>query len=158
MWNAIADFLVNKRLGYQSANNIKNNIVAVASARLRSSLGGSREIGILAAVASDAVNYVDVELDGSQLAGFTIRARVQVRTLNATTTVTPKVRNITDGSDAGVGVACSATNADYSGSNQKQTIALTIPAAVKTYRLQLTPSDALNAVFGEGHIEIFATA
>jgi len=157
-WVIIADYVLDKVFGYQGANKIKNNVIALASMREQKNLGGSRLTSIpLAAVATDAVDYIDVEIDGTQLAGLTIQARIEVRTTNAGTSVTPKVRNVTDATDAGTGVASTATAADYSGTNQKQTIALTIASGIKKYRLQLTPSNATNQVFGIGYIEIFAT-
>lgn len=158
-WNAIADFVLDQRLGYQTANKIKGNIIALASGRLTHYLGGDRLRAVPnVASAQDAINYIDIELDGTQLAGFTIQLRVEVRTANAGTSVTPKLRNVTDSTDAGTGVACSATNTDYTGTSQKQTITVTLAAGVKKYRLQLTPSNTTNDVFGTGYVEIFATA
>jgi hypothetical protein len=159
LWSVVADFILDQRFGFQDANKIKNNIIAVASGRLQHYLGGDRLRAVPnVASAQDAINYIDVELDGTQLAGLTVQARVEVRTANAGTTVTPKIRNVTDASDAGTGVACSATNTDYTGTNQKQTITLTVASGIKKYRLQLTPSNTTNDVFGTGYIEIFATS
>jgi len=108
--------------------------------------------------AQDAIDYIDFEIDGTNLGGFTVQARVEVRTTNAATSVTPKIRNITDGTDAGVGAACSAINTDYSGVNCRQTIPITLVPGLKKYRLQLTPSTVNDEVFGIGYVEIFASA
>jgi hypothetical protein len=157
MWNAVIDFVLDNRYGYQTANTIKNNIIALASARIQRHLGGSRRISVpLVAAAQDAIEYHDVEIDGTLLSGLTVRARVEVRSANAGTSVTPKIRNITDGADAVVGVACSATA--FGGTNSIQTLVFTPALGIKKYRLQLTPSNVTDAVFGLGHLEIFATA
>jgi hypothetical protein len=55
-------------------------------------------------------------------------------------------------------VACTATAADYSGANQKQTITVTLASGIKKYRLQGTPSNTTNATFVIGYLEVFATA
>jgi hypothetical protein len=159
LWSVVADFILDQRFGYQSANKIKNNVVALASARLQHYLGGDRLRAVpRVAAAQDAVNYIDVELDGTSLAGLTVQARVEVRTSNAATSVTPTIRNVTDATTAATGVACTTTPADYSGANGKQTLAFVPAAGVKKYRLQLTPQNTTNDVFGTGYIEIFATA
>lgn len=158
-WNTIAAKVLDDVFGYQSANRIRENLIALASARLTYYLGGSRTVSVpQVASAQDAVDWVDIELDGTNLGGFTKQLRVEVRVGNAATSVTPKLRNVTDGTDAGTGVACSATNADYSGTNQKQTITVTIASGVKKYRLQLTPSNTTHPTFGTGYVEIFATS
>ena len=158
-WNVIADFILDQAFGYQTANKIRDNLVALASARIRSSLGGSRNVSLpQVASAQDAYDYQDIELDSTALGGLTVQARVECRTINAATSVTPKIRNVTDGTDSVVGVACSATAADYSGANQVQTLTLVLAGGVKKYRLQGTPSNTTHPTFVIGHVEIFATA
>lgn len=158
-WNTIAAKVLDDAFGYQSANRLRENLIALASSRLTYYLGGSRTVSVAqVASAQDAINWVDIELDGTNMGGLTKQLRVEVRVANAATSVTPKLRNVTDATDAGVGVACSATNADYSGTNQKQTITVTIASGVKKYRLQLTPSNTTHPCFGIGYVEIFATA
>lgn len=154
----IAAYVLDQVWGYQGANKQKNNLLSVVSSRLQHFLGGSRTQSVpQVAAAQDAIDWIDVEIDGTLLSGLTIQARVEVRSAAAGTSVTPTVRNMTDSTTAGTGVSCSATAADYSGTNQKQTIALTIASGIKKYRLQLTPSNTTNPVMGIGYIEIFAT-
>jgi hypothetical protein len=118
-------------------------------------LGGSRSTAVpLVASAQDAVDYVDVEIDSSSVIGLTKKVRVEVRTFNAATSVTPSLKNVTDGTTVGTGVACSATAADYSGTNQIQSITVTLTTGIKKYRLQLTPSNTTHPVFGIGYLEI----
>jgi len=157
-WNVIAAYVLDNVFGYQSANKHRENMIALASRRAMYPLGGSRQTTLpLVASAQDAIDYLDVELDGDELAGMTIQARVEVRA-GAATAVTPKIRNVTDGTDAGTGVSCSATNSDYSGTNQKQTITVTLAAGVKKYRLQCTPANTTDGTRGIGYLEIFADA
>lgn len=158
-WNVISAFVLDQVFGYQSANKIRENMIAVISARLTYHLGGSRQVSLpLIASAQDAIDYIDVEIDGTNSGGFTKQARVEVRTENAATSITPKIRNVTDGTDAGTGVSSTATNTDYTGTNQKQTIALTLAAGVKKYRLQATPGAITHPTYCIGYIEQFATA
>jgi hypothetical protein len=159
MWTAIPAYVVDQLFGYTRANELRQNLIALASRRAVYSLGGSRQTAVpQVASAQDAVDWIDVEIDGTNLAGLTVQARIEVRVINAATSVTPKIRNGTDSTDAGTGVACTATNANYGGTNQKQTITLTLASGVKKYRLMLTPSNTTHPVFGIGCIEIFATA
>lgn len=156
-WTAIGAFVLDQAFGYSSANKLRANAIALASARLTYHLGGSRSVAIpMVAAAQDAIDYLDIELDGTNLAGFTISLRVECRTSNAGTSVTPKLRNVTDGTDAATGAACSATT--FGGANGTQSITATIAAGVKKYRLMATPSNTTNPVFIIGYLEIWANA
>ncbi len=174
-WTAITTFVLDQLFGYQSANFLKNNHIAIMSGGLGRSLGGSRDVpnnpviplrgGVLRSKQSgtgpfDVVNYIDVEIDGTNQSGITIQARVEVRTNKSSCTITPKIRNITDSTDAGTGVACAAGRGDYSGTNQKQTIAVTVASGVKKYRLQFTLSDNRPDLITHciGELERIATA
>jgi hypothetical protein len=117
-------------------------------------LGGSRSTAIFNNVATDAQDYIDFVPRTGEFTGATVQAVVEVRTLDGGTSVTPKIRNLTDSTDAIIGLACTATNADYSGTNQRQTLGFT-PVAGKRYRLMLTPSNATNGVYGIGFVEAF---
>ena len=94
---------------------------------------------------------------GTNLTGFTVQARVDVRA-GAATGITPKIRNVTDGTDAGTGTACTATDADYSGTAQQQTITVTLAAGAKKYRLQGIPANTTDGTYCIGSLEIFASA
>jgi len=156
-WTALATFLLDEVFGYQDANEIKDNIIALASGRIGRSLGGSRQVSVpIVASAQDAIDYIDVEIDGTLLAGLTVRARVEVRTADAGTGVTPKIRNITDSVDAVTGV--SSTSITWGGADSYQTLTFTPVTGIKKYRLMLTPANTTNPVFGIGEIEIFAIA
>jgi hypothetical protein len=153
-----SDYILDQLFGYQTANRLKNSILALASARLTYDLGGSREVSLpLVGAAQNAVNWQDIILDSTNLAGLTRQLRVECRTNDGATSITPKLRNITDGTDAGVGVACTATDADFSGTDQIQTITVTLAAGVKKYRLMGTPSNGDHATFVRGYLELFGS-
>lgn len=151
-WVAISDKILDERLGYQGVNNILQQIRSIAFGALP--LGGSRVLGVRSATAIGVPEYIDIEIDGTKYAGLTVRARVEVRTANAATSVTPRVQNMTTAATAGTGVSSTATNADYSGTNQKQTITLTLAAGLNTYRLQVTGGNATNDIFAIGYVEV----
>lgn len=151
-WQTLADKVLNDPLGYQSYNKLVQQIRSIAFATHH--LGGSRALGVRSASAIEVPEYVDIELDGTKYAGLTVRARVEVRTANAATSVTPKIRNMTAGTDAGTGVSSTGTAADYSGTNQKQSITVTLAAGLNKYRLQVTGGNATNDIFAIGYIEV----
>lgn len=157
-WNVITAYVLDFVFGYQSANKHRDNMLALANRKAIYNLGGSRQVSLpQVASAQDAIDFHDIEINGTALAGFTVQARVEVRAGTATA-VTPKIRNVTDSTDAGTGVSCSATAADYSGANQKQTITVTLAAGLKKYRLMGTPANVTDPAFAIGDLEIFATS
>lgn len=172
-WTAITAYILDQVFGYQDANEIRANLIVLASRRSGRSLGGSRTLPNDPAVdlltgkwrsksaglgPTDVVDYMDVEIDGTNQTGITYQARVQVRTDRANVSITPRVYNVTDSTVAGTGTACSASAGDFSGTNQKQTIALTIASGVKTYRLQFSLNNVSGSTWAIGEIESFATA
>ncbi len=172
-WNVIATFVLDQVFGYQTANKLQQNLIVLASRRTGRHLGGSRTIpndpsyplfgGAPVSKSAglgptDVVSYVDVEIDGTNQTGITYQARVQVRTQWGYISITPRVYNVTDGVAAGTGVACSAGASDYSGTNQKQTIALTIASGIKTYRLQFSLNNVSGSTWCLGEIESFSNS
>lgn len=161
-WNIITNITLalNKRLGYQTMRKVRDNMVALASARLQHALGGSRTTSVpLSASVQNAQDYIDIELDGTALAGLTVQARVEVRTDDGGTSVTPSIRRTTNtATDMVTGAACTATAADFSGTDSKQTLVFTPTAGVNTYRMRLLPGNASAGVYGIGYVEIFATS
>lgn len=173
-WNVISAFVLDQVFGYQTANKIRENLITNIAARRGRHLGGSRNLPnfpvwepFTGRVTSkypgtgpfDAENFVDIEIDNTELTGLTVQARIECRAADGVS-ITPKIRNVTDGADSVVGAACTATAPDYSGTNQKQTLALTLAAGIKKYRLQYElGANALDApTWCIGEIEIFATA
>jgi hypothetical protein len=158
-WTPIDAFVLDQLFGFQTANLLRENMIALASLRRIYPLGGSREVGLPQVASQQNIpSWLDIELDGTSLGGFTKQLRVECRVSNAAMSITPTLRNVTDASDAAAGAACSATAADYSGSNQKQTVTATLAAGVKKYRLTGTPSSTTHFAFVIGYLEIYADA
>ena len=86
-YEAISDFVLDQVLGYQTANFIKNNIVATLSSRLERSFGGSRQNSVNFNGTYDVIEHRDIEIDSTNLTGLSVRARVEGKTDNATTTL-----------------------------------------------------------------------
>ena len=121
--------------------NYNDKIVAsiVADSHAVFPLGGSRTIAIPngATTYQDAPDYIEFEVPTTSYTGFVYKAIVEVKTENASTTVTPKVRNVSDGVDAVVGSAGTSTSwGTY------QTLTFTVSAG-KKYRLMASKSDDL---------------
>jgi hypothetical protein len=118
--------------------------------------GGSKSIGLSATATGDLrlSPVLPIEIDNTvdQISDFTdangatlvVRFRFAVRVSNAAITVTPKVWQgdtegaITVAATISGTAACSATNSDYSGTDQLQTITLTLPTAAKFYECGVT--------------------
>lgn len=122
--------------------------------------GGSEVTGILAEATGDVTlwDWVPLLVDntGSRISGFTdspptgsaatlvVQVRFFVRVSNAAINVTPKILYGTSmasiGSTATISgaAACSATNSDYSGTNQMQTVTLTLPTGANYFKPRLT--------------------
>lgn len=148
--------------GYQTAEEVRNdlNLLAAGFGRKGVSLGGSNAVGLMASVQVNAEGYLDVIVDNtgsviSGTAGVVVQVRVKCRTDDATVSITPKLLNLTDSTIAGLGAACSATAADFSGANQDQTFSVTLAAGVKTYRLVGLPSAATFQVWFFGVLDIY---
>lgn len=116
-------------------NKLKDSIIANSHAVYP--LGGSRSIAIPtgATTYQDAPEYIEFEVPTTTYGSYVYKAIVEVRTENAATTVTPKIRNVTDASDAVVGSAGTAT-----AWGTYQTLTFTV-AAGKKYRLMASKSD-----------------
>ena len=120
---------------------VRNAIVACAFSTYP--LGGSRSIGLAGTGYQDAIDYLDFTMPDSASTGGVYKAVIDLLCENAATTVTPKIRNITDSSDTVIGSAHAST------SWGSQSLTFT-PASGKTYRLQLVKSDDVYAAYGIG--------
>lgn len=133
---------------YTWGDILLEDLVWVRELRTGLYLGGSLQLGVRFATVVDVIDPVDVQIDGDAVPN-TVQARVIVRTYNAATSVTPRVRNITDGVTAGTGAASASVT------NAAQSFAVTLAAGVKEYRLQLTPSNDTHPVFGLGYLQFY---
>lgn len=114
-------------------------------------VGGDWNAGVDASSAGDvdvlrAVPFV-IDNTSSYLSGssgLVVQIRYYVRVSNAGITVTPKIvygtalTNLTNAATISGQAACSATNSDYSGTDQIQTVAFTLPAGVKMFKPRFT--------------------
>ncbi len=149
-WAAIPDFILDQVFGYQTATNMKER--SFINAFRTHSIGGSRQSGFRSDVYLPCINYYEIELPGSDLAGMIIRARVDVKVENAATSVTPKIRNVTAVTDSVVGAASTSTTW------ASQTLTMVINAATEKYRLELLGSNKTWDIFGIAYIEILPPA
>jgi hypothetical protein len=134
---------------------VRGDLEVLAARRAVYPLGGSRNVALQHSSVMDAYDYLDIEIDGTTLqSGMTVQARVEVRVENAATSVTPRIYNVTTATAMVTGNACTATAADFSGTDQKQALSFTPTTGVNKYRLQLTPSNATWRVWGIGYLEI----
>jgi hypothetical protein len=119
-------------------------------------LGGSRSVGIIAGATPDtvdALDYVDLEIDGTVQAGFTYRVRCEVLTTNAGTSIQPVLYDSTNPASL-VLVTTTGGSASTSTSWARQTLTITsLAAAVKNYRLRFLVQNPSNQVFGLGYME-----
>jgi hypothetical protein len=88
------------------------------------------------------------DLDGDQLGGMTIETLFSSYTTNAATSVTMRLRNITDSTVAAQAAAVTATSVT------RETVTTTIASGTKTYELQWTASNTTNQVYAWGVVRI----
>ncbi len=136
------------RWGYQTAEKVRNDLDICAYLAGHIDLGGD-ERGILSASYVPVNGYRSYDLNGDTLGGMTLEAVVFYYTASASTTVNVRVRNTTDSSDAGAIAAASAAT-----TVTREVVTLTLASGVKTYRLEVTGSDALNGVMAWGYLRI----
>jgi hypothetical protein len=126
-------------------------------------LGGSKHVALNDPDAgAGTYEVVDVAPDficPNRSAEFLATAKIVVdcRSLAAGTSITPQLRNVTAGTNVSpTAQACSASAADYSGANQRQTIPVTLVAG-QQYRLRgvvALNSGDLAETFLQGRLEI----
>lgn len=132
----------------------RDNFDAMMAAAMQKNVyaGGSFEFGITAEATGDVdlrpALPIVVDNRGSRISGFTdsqgavlkVQFRFYVRVSNAAITVTPKVYDIDAPGAATVSGAATSSGiaTDYSGTNQVQVVALTLPTAKHSFKPQLT--------------------
>lgn len=118
--------------GYEEWNQLLGSIRAAVFNPIP--LGGSSTEPHPGAAAQRVAHAVPFQVVAAEQTGGVWKARVYLICEDAAVTITPTIRNITDGSDAVVGSACSGTSAAYTGTNQNQLLTFT-PAVGKIYEL-----------------------
>lgn len=146
-------------VGAETLNKIRHalNMAAAGVFARAIPIGGSKSRGLMAGAVIDAIDAVDFEIDNtsSYVSGsgsLTVPITVHVRVESASLSVTPSIYNVTTAANATVSgaAACTATNEDYSGTNQKQTLLLSLATGVNVYRLRFTPTSASYQFWGMG--------
>jgi hypothetical protein len=153
-------YVVADPFGYQTAEKLRAdlNLLMLGIIGRNQYWGGDDNIGILAAVVTDVLGQGDgFEIDntGNQLsgsAGVVVQVRIRLRVEDASISVTPQIYNVTDAAIATTSgaAACSATATNFSGSDQQQTLALTLANGKKKYKVRVTPSAATFQVWASG--------
>jgi len=139
--------IVAHKFGYQDAEDIRQALDMALYLAGHLDLGGD-ERAILSA------SYVPVNgsrtftLDGDKDGGLDIEAVLFYYTSNAATTVTARVRNVTDSTTAGTSATSAATAV------VTEALALTLASGNKVYQLQVTGSDAVYPVYCWGYLRI----
>lgn len=144
----IAAYVNNSPFGYQDAERARQDIDICAYLAGHLDLGGD-ERPILSASYTPVNGHRSFDLNGDSLGGMTLEAVLFFYTANAATTVNARVRNTTDGSNAGAIAAASAAT-----SVTREVVTLTLASGVKTYRLEVTGSDASNPVYCWGYLRL----
>lgn len=141
------------------ANNLRQALYMAANGPFCRSvpIGGSKTTGLRALGVIDAVDAIEFTVDNttsyvSGSSGLTVPINVLVRVENAALSVTPRIYNLTTAAAATTSgsAACAATADDYSGTNQRQTLLLTLQSGVNVYKLQFTASSLSYQFWGIG--------
>lgn len=131
--------------GAEEYGKLRDAILASIFTRLW--LGGSRRFSVQGTGAQDAFDAVPFVIPDAASAGATYKALVYAKTADAGTTITPRIRNITDSTTAVTGSAVSATSF-----GAPQTLTFT-PVVGKEYRLQFTKSNDDAPAWGFGVLQ-----
>jgi len=135
------------KFGYQGVEKIRQALDMALYLAGHLDLGGD-ERAILSA------SYVPVNgartftLDGDKDGGLDVEAVLFYYTSNAATTVTARVRNVTDSTTAGTSATSAATAV------VTEALAITLASGNKVYQLQVIGSDALNPVYCWGYLRL----
>lgn len=143
----------------QRVNELRQALYLFAAGTFHRSvpIGGSRSKGLRYTGAIDAIDAVEFTIDNtsngvSGSLGVIAAVAVLVRVENAALAVTPRLYNLTLGEVATVtgAAACTATAEDYSGTNQRQILLVTLPTGVHVYKLQFVSTGAAYQFWGQG--------
>jgi hypothetical protein len=144
----IDPYVNGSKFGYQDAERARQDLDILSYLCGHFDLGGD-ERPILSASYVGVNGHRSYDLNGDTLGGMTLEAVVYFYTTNASTTVNVRVRNTTDGSNAGAIAAASAAT-----TVTREVVTLTLASGIKTYRLEVTGSDALNGIYAWGYLRI----
>lgn len=115
-------------------------------------MAGSRQGLIEGDTDQDADNYIDLRLDSAIMGGYTLNLIVEVLTLDAGTTIQPKLWDVTS-TPAIVTTTGGAASASLTWARQTLGIAA-LNSGVKFYRVRATKSNAAAGVRMLAYLEI----
>jgi hypothetical protein len=130
--------------GAEGYNELRDAILA--SVHYREPIGGSRRFTVEGTGYQDAHDYVPIRVPDAASAGAVYKVEVEMKTADPSTTITARIRNITDASDEDVSDPEDAT------AFATQTLTFT-PVVGKEYRLQFVKSDDLFPCWGFGILQ-----
>lgn len=148
-----------ERVGATQLTQVRNDLNMAAAGSFGASVpvGGSLIDGLVGTSALDALNAIDFTIDNTSgyltsSTGFSAALTIWCRVESSGVSFTPRLYNVTDAAVVTTtgAVACTATNADYSGTNQKQTFTFAPASGVKVYRIQGTPTSSTGQVWFAG--------
>lgn len=154
--NGGSAYLVTDDFGYETAEKLRNDLALLVQGQVGRNrwVGGSDSRGLLASAAVDIIDALHFKIDNSSTqwsgsTGITVPITVLLRVANASISVTPRIWNYTTAAAATISgaAACSATATDWSGTNQIQTLLLTLASGINEYCVQVTPTAATYPVF-----------
>ena len=149
-YTAIPAFIVDQAAFSKEVNEWLKNIEATLALRIGVGyLGGSRAQAFKTASFLAVPDYIDVELDGTEIAGITVRARVEVRTTNTGTSVQPRIVEV-DAAGAFVGTLVTGAAYNTDTNWDRQTLTFTPLTGVHFYRLEIIGDNATNNILGIG--------
>ncbi len=139
------------RWGYQTAEKVRNDLDICAYLAGHLELGGDERPMTIATPATwQAVNGARTyDLNGDSTGGLTLQAVVFYYSSNAGTTVNVRLRNTTDGSNAGAISAASAAT-----TVTREVFTVTLASGIKTYQLQWDASNTTNPVYAWGYLRL----
>lgn len=137
-----SDLIESSEPGFEEWNQLLASIKAALFGS-PGDMGGCRDTPHPGSTAQRIPRSRPFQIPAAEQGGGVWKVRCYIICDNAATSLTPKVRNITDGSDEVTGSAATGTAADYSGTGQNQFLTFT-PVAGKIYEVWATKSNELN--------------
>lgn len=143
-YQTVDNIIAGTEVGYEQFQQIRDGIRAAVFSR--QPIGGSRLFAVMGTGAQDAHNAIPVSVPNAESSGAVYKVEAWTKCADAATTITPRIRNITDSTNAVLGVAADGTEWE------SQTLAFT-PVVGKEYRLQFTKSDDDHPCWGFGILQ-----
>jgi len=144
-WNPVGTTIATDRRGYEEWVKVNDSDkAAVFQPPLL--VGGSRTFALSGTGYQDAFDVVPILVHDADSSGGVYTVKVDCKCANAATTLTPKIRNVTDSTDTVIGSAAAST------SWAAQVLAFT-PVVGKEYRLMFVKSDDVYPCWGIGFLK-----